>query len=286
MGTALDNRELVKLPRSSNRAVSFLFCSGIEMAGHGTFNLQEGTEKVHNHERDDGINLDGQTELRSAWEIGQGKSRIAWTAYPTGEIEMVTLDAIKLKIAKLEKQAVAIAEKQSSVGLTKIRDLMHKHGLTVADIEGFVAKRRGRKPGVTQPKSAAAKAPRAAVHHVAPKYADPKTGATWSGRGLAPLWIRDVKDRSKFLIEAGAKDAGAKAAPAKKAAAKRVVAKKVAKTAVATKKAGRAAAAPAKRGRGRKAAAPAKKASAPRKVAARKAPAAVEVAATPEVAAA
>ncbi|WP_434667229.1 H-NS histone family protein [Paraburkholderia sp. A3BS-1L] len=200
---------------------------------------------------------------------------------------MATLDAINLKIAKLQKQAATIAEKQTSVGLTKIRDLMQKHGLTVADIEGFVAKRRGRKPGTTLAK-AAAKAPRAAVHHVAPKYADPKTGATWSGRGLAPLWIRDVKDRSKFLIEAGAtaKTAGAKAAPAKKAGAKRVVAKKAAKTAVATKKAGRAAAAPAKGVRGRKAAAPVKKASAPRKVAARKAPAAVEVAAAPEVAAA
>ncbi|TDG01878.1 H-NS histone family protein [Paraburkholderia guartelaensis] len=205
---------------------------------------------------------------------------------------MVTLDAINSKIAKLQKQAVAIAEKQSSVGLTKIRDLMQKHGLTVADIEGFVAKRRSRKPGTTLSK-AAAKTPGAAVHHVAPKYADPKTGATWSGRGLAPLWIRDVKDRSKFLIEAGAtaKTAGAKAAPAKKAAAKkagakRVVAKKAVKTAVATKKAGRAATAPAKGVRGRKVAAPAKKASAPRKVAARKAPAAVEAAATPEVAAA
>jgi DNA-binding protein H-NS len=205
---------------------------------------------------------------------------------------MATLDAINLKIAKLQKQAATIAEKQSSVGLTKIRDLMHKHGLTVADIEGFVARRRGRKPAATQAK-AAAKAPRAVVHHVAPKYADPKTGATWSGRGLAPLWIRDVKDRSKFLIEAGAttKDAGAKAAPAKKAAvkkagAKRVVAKKAAKTTVATKKSGRAAAAPAKGVRGRKAAAPAKKASAPRKVAAKKAPVAVEPAATPEVAAA
>ncbi|MFX1763901.1 H-NS histone family protein [Paraburkholderia sp. A1RI-2L] len=200
---------------------------------------------------------------------------------------MATLDAINLKIAKLQKQAATIAEKQSSVGLTKIRDLMQKHGLTVADIEGFVAKRRGRKPGTTLAK-AAAKAPGAAVHHVAPKYADPKTGATWSGRGLAPLWIRDVKDRSKFLIEAAAtaRTADAKAAPAKKAGAKRVVAKKAAKTAVATKKAGRAAAAPAKGVRGRKVAAPAKKASAPRKVAARKAPAAVEAAATPEVAAA
>ncbi|MEX4004839.1 H-NS histone family protein [Paraburkholderia sp. EG285A] len=205
---------------------------------------------------------------------------------------MVTLDAINSKIAKLQKQAVAIAEKQSSVGLTKIRELMQKHGLTVADIEGFVAKRRGRKPATGA--KAAAKSPRAAVHHVAPKYADPKTGATWSGRGLAPLWIRDVKDRSKFLIEAfaTAKVAGVKAAPAKKAATKRVVAKKAAKKAVATKKtvatkkAGRAAAVPAKGVRGRKAAAPAKKASAPRKVAAKKAPAAVEAAATPEVAAA
>ena len=207
---------------------------------------------------------------------------------------MVTLDAINSKIAKLQKQAATIAEKQSSVGLTKIRDLMQKHGLTVADIEGFVAKRRGRKPGTTLAK-AAAKAPGAAVHHVAPKYADPKTGTTWSGRGLAPLWIRDVKDRSKFLIEAGAtaKTASAKAAPAKKAVAKKVAAKKAGakrvvarKAAVATKKAGRAAAAPAKGVRGRKAAAPAKKASAPRKVAARKAPAAVEAAATPAVAAA
>jgi DNA-binding protein H-NS len=223
---------------------------------------------------------------------------------PQRGLEMVTLDAINSKIAKLQKQAATIAEKQSSVGLTKIRDLMQKHGLTVADIEGFVAKRRGRKPGALA--KTAAKAPGAVVHHVAPKYADPKTGATWSGRGLAPLWIRDVKNRSKFLIEAGAtaKTADAKAAPAKKATAKtaaakkvatkkvavkkagakRVVAKKAAKTAVATKKAGRAAAAPAKGVRGRKAAAPAKKASAPRKVAAKKAPAAVEAA--PEVAAA
>ena len=199
---------------------------------------------------------------------------------------MVTLDAINSKIAKLQKQAATISEKQSSVGLTKIRDLMQKHGLTVADIEGFVAKRRGRKPGALA--KAAAKAPGAVVHHVAPKYADPKTGATWSGRGLAPLWIRDVKDRSKFLIEAGAttKAADAKAAPAKKAAAKRAVAKKAIKAAVATKKAGRGAAGPAKGVRGRKAAAPAKKASAPRKVAARKATAAVEATGTPEVAAA
>ncbi|WP_028221586.1 H-NS histone family protein [Paraburkholderia oxyphila] len=200
---------------------------------------------------------------------------------------MATLDAINLKIAKLQKQAATIAEKQNSVGLTKIRDLMHKYALTVADIESFVGKKRGRKPSALAAEGAG-KAPRASVHHVEPKYMDPKTGATWSGRGRAPLWIRDVKNRSKFLIEAGVKtDAPeAKAAPAKKATAKAAAAKKAVARRVATKKAtiGRAAS-PANGTRARKATAPVKKAAAPRKVAAKKAPMAVEVAAAPEAAA-
>ncbi|MCK4132579.1 H-NS histone family protein [Ralstonia pseudosolanacearum] len=33
---------------------------------------------------------------------------------------------------------------------------------------------------------------------VAPKYQDPKTGATCSGRGPAPAWLD--KNRDKFLI--------------------------------------------------------------------------------------
>ena len=34
---------------------------------------------------------------------------------------------------------------------------------------------------------------------VAPKYRDPATGKTWTGRGKAPKWI-DGQDRTKFLI--------------------------------------------------------------------------------------
>jgi DNA-binding protein H-NS len=33
-----------------------------------------------------------------------------------------------------------------------------------------------------------------------PKYLDPKTGATWSGHARPPAWIKDVTDRSKYLI--------------------------------------------------------------------------------------
>ncbi|NPT38111.1 H-NS family nucleoid-associated regulatory protein [Paraburkholderia xenovorans] len=75
-----------------------------------------------------------------------------------------------------------------------------------------------------------------------PKYINPKTGATWSGRGPAPAWLATVKDRTRFLIDgasATVTDAGQQAAKkagkvksaasgvaGRKAAARKVVAKK------------------------------------------------------------
>jgi DNA-binding protein H-NS len=80
-----------------------------------------------------------------------------------------------------------------------------------------------------------------------PKYLNPKTGATWSGRGPAPAWLASVRDRTKFLIDsaaaatsAGSKAAGkaaAKAGKAKSAAASGVVSKKAAAKKVVAKKA-------------------------------------------------
>lgn len=67
------------------------------------------------------------------------------------------------------------------------------------------------------------------------KYRDPKTGATWSGRGPAPVWLASVKDRTRFLIDAA--NGAASGVVAKKASAKKVAAKKTtAKKAVAVKK--------------------------------------------------
>lgn len=144
---------------------------------------------------------------------------------------MVTVDAIQLKISKLQKQAESIVQRQTSAGLAKIRDLMTKHGLSVADIERFLGKRRGRKPGA----SAKAATKHAVKRTVAPKYADPKTGATWTGRGLAPLWIRDVRNRSRFLIDGGAANGAVRAAV--KPAARKAAAKKSATKTTAVKRA-------------------------------------------------
>ncbi len=231
--------------------------------------------------------------------------------YEQGIKTMATLESIQAKIAKLQAQAATVASTKSSAALEKIRDLMHKHGVGLAEIEAFVGKRRGRKPGQTasaaktataakylDPKTGATwtghgRAPAwianakdrskflvdgaAAVASVAPKakagnyargpqpalYRDPKTGATWSGRGRAPAWIASAKDRSRFLIDKP-ESAAADSTPTKKAAAKKAV---PAKRAAATK-------APAKKATQKKASVPAKKAStksaAPKRRAAKK----------------
>lgn len=76
----------------------------------------------------------------------------------------------------------------------------------------------------------------------APKYRDPKTGATWSGRGRAPAWLAGAKGRTAFLIQgagegtAESKETPAKKVAAKKAATKKVVARKAAAQEAPTKK--------------------------------------------------
>ncbi|QBR02504.1 H-NS family nucleoid-associated regulatory protein [Paraburkholderia pallida] len=104
---------------------------------------------------------------------------------------MATLETIQARIAKLQAQAASVAAKKSSGVLEKIRDLMEKHGLVIADIETHFGKKRGRKASVQSTNVLGA---------VAAKYRDPKTGATWSGRGRAPAWIANAKDRTKFAI--------------------------------------------------------------------------------------
>ncbi|MBB5462341.1 H-NS family nucleoid-associated regulatory protein [Paraburkholderia sp. Cpub6] len=77
-------------------------------------------------------------------------------------------------------------------------------------------------------------------------YRDPKSGATWSGRGRAPAWIATAKDRTKFLIAETGVLTNSSSSPGK-ATAKRAAAKNsttktsTTKAATAVKKAVRAA---------------------------------------------
>jgi DNA-binding protein H-NS len=117
---------------------------------------------------------------------------------------MATLESIKTKIKRLQEQAEAIRVKQATATLDRIAELMRKSGLTVADIETHFGgkKHRGRP------------AKKSAVGLASPiaKYQDPKTGATWSGRGRAPAWIAQAKNRNRFLVDGNASAASAASA--------------------------------------------------------------------------
>jgi DNA-binding protein H-NS len=93
------------------------------------------------------------------------------------------------KVEQLQDQLAALQvriEEEARLreeALATIQSLMAEFALTTEDV---VVKR---KRGPNKKKAVAIEA----------KYQDPKTGATWSGRGREPFWIKGKK-RDRFLI--------------------------------------------------------------------------------------
>jgi len=153
---------------------------------------------------------------------------------------MATLKQMQAKLKKLQAQTEKLIAKRAQAVLDDIRALMERHGLTTADIDrhGKKAKRAG-KPQVAYPAPAGrheAMTKLAKKGKLPAKYHNPKTGETWSGWARPPAWIANVKDRSKFLIDAeSAENAVKPKAVARKAAAKKTAAKKKAAAPAARK---------------------------------------------------
>lgn len=99
---------------------------------------------------------------------------------------MATYAELRQQLAELEEQAALARANEAADVLADIKAKVAEFGFSEEDIFG-------RRPGRRR-----AGAP--AGHHVAPKYQDPSTGATWTGRGRAPRWIVDAKNRDRFLI--------------------------------------------------------------------------------------
>ena len=149
---------------------------------------------------------------------------------------MATLKQIEGRIAKLQGQAAELRRKKATSVIANIRKMMADHGLTVSDIADGAGSASGRKRG--RPAGSRNKESVTPTKgKLPPKYRHPETGATWSGHARPPAWIKDVVDRSIFLIggngasvkptkNSGAAAPTTKAASVKRASAKKVVAKK------------------------------------------------------------
>jgi DNA-binding protein H-NS len=107
-------------------------------------------------------------------------------------IRKKSLKRIQEQIAKLQAEAKQLAEAQKDKpGLAQVTKLIRKYKLTAADLkEAFGKPGRKRKGKVKGSK-------------VAVKYRSGEN--TWSGRGLAPKWLKEAeqagKSREEFLVQ-------------------------------------------------------------------------------------
>jgi len=79
--------------------------------------------------------------------------------------------------AAIEQQIIELRKKDKQTAISRIREIAADYDLTAEDIFG---------KKTIKPK-------------VAPKYRDPVSGKTWTGRGMPPRWL-DGQNRDDFLI--------------------------------------------------------------------------------------
>ena len=96
---------------------------------------------------------------------------------------MSTLKEIDAQLAVLQAQREVLRQSELKEAISQARSLAAEYGLTSADV---VLPSRGRS-AVSRVK-------------VAAKYRDPVSGATWTGRGKAPKWIKG-QDRAQYAIK-------------------------------------------------------------------------------------
>jgi DNA-binding protein H-NS len=119
---------------------------------------------------------------------------------------------IQRQIARLQAKAKAIenaSNNKKAKAVQKVRQLMDKLGVTLADMgnaapsaRGPAGKGRGKSTGKSVGKKSARK--NGAKTPVPIRYRDPETGNTWTGRGRPPVWlaerIKAGKTKEQYLI--------------------------------------------------------------------------------------
>ena len=113
--------------------------------------------------------------------------------------------ALKVQLDALQERTEAARLAELEAIIAQVRELVTEYGITEDQIFG---RKRAKKAANS-------------VAVAESKYQNPKTGETWSGRGRAPAWIANAKDRSKFLVDRASSSAAASVkAPAKVAKAR------------------------------------------------------------------
>ncbi len=83
--------------------------------------------------------------------------------------------------AEIEARIAEVLKAEKGGAIARVRELVQQFQLTQEDVFSTGKRKSPVGAGV-------------------PKYRDPSTGATWTGRGKPPAWIKDAVDRTAFEI--------------------------------------------------------------------------------------
>jgi DNA-binding protein H-NS len=100
---------------------------------------------------------------------------------------MATLNELLAQKAALEKQIMDAQREERASAIAQVRTLMAQYGLSLADLGTRSA------PVQTPKKASSGKVP--------PKFRDPATGDSWSGRGLQPKWLKAALAAGRSLSD-------------------------------------------------------------------------------------
>ncbi|MBN3858907.1 MULTISPECIES: H-NS family nucleoid-associated regulatory protein [unclassified Paraburkholderia] len=97
---------------------------------------------------------------------------------------MPSYKQLTAQLEKLHKEVAAAREKEVEQAIADIKEKIAEYEITAEELgftsAGTVARKKTPLPA---------------------RFANPKTGETWSGRGRAPAWLSGVKNRDRFLIK-------------------------------------------------------------------------------------
>jgi DNA-binding protein H-NS len=94
-------------------------------------------------------------------------------------------EELQAKAAEILAQAEQVKAEEKAQSIAMAKTMISAYGITAKDLglDKATKAKSGPKPG----------------NKVVPKYRDPASGATWSGRGKTPRWINGA-DRSQYAI--------------------------------------------------------------------------------------
>lgn len=110
-----------------------------------------------------------------------------------------SLKSIESQIRKLQARAQTMRDKDRKPVIAAIVKQMKAHDISIAEVTAALgAKTRGTRRAAGKPAAAKSRG------KLAPKFRNPETGDTWTGRGRTPRWIVEAEqagtDRSSFAV--------------------------------------------------------------------------------------